>query len=67
MVFGGIMKVGDLVKYLSMYPHTNKLCEENTGIILSINEDGYYKVLWSDGNYDEDLVYSELEVISESR
>ena len=52
------MKVGDLVKYLS-------ICglPSDTGIILSINEDGYYKVLWSDGNYDEDLVYSELEVI----
>ena len=64
------MKVGDLVKYLSMYepPYENLgWVGSKTGIILSINEDGYYKVLWFDGSYDEDLVYSELEVLNESR
>tara|TARA_R100000008_G_scaffold76700_1_gene56719 strand:- start:1438 stop:1620 length:183 start_codon:yes stop_codon:yes gene_type:complete len=60
------MKVGDLVKYCGLLKGEEEL-PTDTGIILSINEDGYYKVLWSDGNYDEDLIYSELEVISESR
>ena len=61
------MKIGDLVKYLSIYPHNYREEDQDIGVILSINEDGYYKVLWSGGNCDEDLVYSELEVISESR
>tara|TARA_R100000008_G_scaffold82536_1_gene66909 strand:+ start:2631 stop:2798 length:168 start_codon:yes stop_codon:yes gene_type:complete len=52
------MQVGDLVRYDN---DGDGAC--SIGIILSINEDGYYKVLWSDGNCDEDLVYSELEVI----
>ncbi len=57
------MKVGDLVRYIP-YGHTEPT--GSVGIIKRIN-DGEYEVYWSDGEYDNDLIYSELEVVSESR
>ena len=57
------MKVGDLVRYIP-YGHTEST--GSVGIIKRIN-DGEYEVYWSDGEYDNDLIYSELEVVSEGR
>jgi hypothetical protein len=69
-----LMKVGDLVRYVSLYerdggefsPPINQDC----GIVLAVNggeDGGYYTVLWFDGLRQDDLVDSELEVLSESR
>ncbi len=61
------MKVGDLVKY-NPSPHKNTHYERLVGIILRFSKRfRYMTVMWTDGTCDEDLVYSELEVISESR
>ena len=59
------MKVGDLVKYI---PDAEHVWGDLFGVIVKISERwGYLTVAWNDGSYDEDLVYGELELISESR
>ena len=61
------MKRGDLVKYVAY--DDNVVCSRDLfGIVVRVGTiDGYYRVAWNDGSYDEDLVYSELELINESR
>ncbi len=65
------MKVGDLVRYVSMYEQETGAAwlpkNEDCGLIVAIGGDGYYSVIWLDGMHQEDLVHSELEVINESR
>ena len=70
------MKVGDLVRYVPMHElegsfaalkptqRSGIIVGTGRGIIVAISESGYYSVLWVDGERQEDLVYSELEVIS---
>ena len=57
------MKIGDLVRYIP----ANRIYQDNLyGIVLNIGTiDGYFTVAWNDGSYDEDLVYSELELVNE--
>ena len=64
------MKVGDLVRYVSMYEeveYSTPTINQDCGIVLASSEEGYYTVLWFDGMQQDDLVHSELEVFSESR
>ena len=61
------MRVGDLVRYIPDSRAVEMLKGNLYGIILNVGTiDGYYTVAWNDGSYDEDLVYSELELINES-
>ena len=65
-----------MVRYVSMYEpegpfaalkppqRSGIIVGTERGIIVAISEEGYYSVLWFDGEKQEDLVYSELEVIS---
>ena len=56
------MKVGDLVKYIwsEEFPHE---AADVLGIIINIDEDGYYVVRFTDGSTMTDLVFNELEVV----
>ena len=55
------MQVGDLVSYIP-YGHDNS--DGSVGIIVSISDEGYYDVYWSDIGVIG-LVYSELELVCE--
>jgi len=61
------MKVGDLVKYIPDERNVT-MRRDLFGIVVKFSEQwGYITVAWNDGSYDEDLVYSELELVNESR
>jgi len=52
------MQVGDLVRYIP-YGHHEAL--EDIGIIVKIDNAGYYEVHFIDGETMTDLIFSELE------
>ena len=54
------MKVGDLVRYI---PYGHDEATEDIGIIVNIDENGYYEVRWCDGESLEWFVWHELEVV----
>tara|TARA_Y100000593_G_C4313370_1_gene339534 strand:- start:1037 stop:1207 length:171 start_codon:yes stop_codon:yes gene_type:complete len=54
------MQVGDLVKY----NYSDDCDDILIGIVVEYDTDlGCYSVQWSDGSFDHDLVYGELEII----
>ena len=54
------MQVGDLVKYI---PYGHEESTEGIGVIVNIDDAGYYEVHFSDVGLMSDLVFSELEVV----
>ena len=54
------MKVGDLVRYI---PYGHDEATEDIGIIVYIDESGYYEVRWCDVGLMSDLVITELEAV----
>ena len=50
------MKIGDLVRYVSC-------AYDAIGVIVALSDDGYYTVHRTDGDTDNDLIYSELELM----
>jgi len=54
------LKIGDLVKYI---PYGHEEPEEDIGIIVYIDDDGYYEVHFCDDGLMCDLVFSELALV----
>jgi len=54
------MKVGDLVRYI---PYGHDEATEDIGIIVYIDESGYYEVRWCDVGLMSVLVSAELEAV----
>ncbi len=54
------MQVGDLVRYI---PYGHDEADLDTGIIVKIDDNGYYEVHFPDVGLMSDLVFSELEVV----
>ena len=55
------MQVGDLVRYIPLNIHDEP--DVGTGIIVKIDDNGYYEVHFPDVGLMSDLVFSELEVV----
>ena len=53
------MQVGDLVRYIPLIDEP----DVGTGIIVKIDDNGYYEVHFPDVGLMSDLVFSELEVV----